>query len=526
MRAHLMDSLVWTYPDSVIGLKPVRRLALDVARGGTGAAVILLNGLVPDAPVRLTARQSGPGRPARFFRLLDVPVEANTGPVGFAERGQDKNPFVTRRAPFRVYDAMQPVAGDAFRPAAPTQAVRVHIPVPEDARPGRISCRLTVRQGRESLDLDLGLQVFRARIPPVGRDSWPYTNWFSLENMAKRHRLAPWSAAHWAMIARYARLMARNRQNTFLLPFKDIFSAGPAGLALDRGRLRRLVGLFTRAGLYYIEGGHFGRRSTAAWTCPTFNVSLTGVAATSEEGNRVIAGAARQLMEEIDARGWRGRYLQHVADEPIKDNAQDYRIFAGIVRKYMPGIPLVDALMDPTLSGSVDIWCPQAQHYQKERARFDALRAQGDRLWFYTCCYPGGPWLNRLLDMELLRPVLLGWGAARFGLDGFLHWGLNQYRSDQDPFAMSVVPNWGGGPAALPPGDTHVVYPGADGPWSSVRFEAQREGLEDLELLRQLRRRQPRRAAALLKPVIRGFDDYTQEVPVLRRARRALLCSL
>ena len=129
--------------------------------------------------------------------------------------------------------------------------------------------------------------------------------------------------------------------------------------------------------------------------------------------------------------------------------------------------------------------------------------------------------LNRLLDMELLRPALLGWAAARYDLDGFLHWGLNHYRHDQDPFAQSVVPHGGG--TRLPAGDTHVVYPGKKGPWSSLRLEAQREGCEDYELLRRLREQSPKEAAAIIRKAIRGFDKYTRDVKTFRAARKALL---
>ena len=184
----------------------------------------------------------------------------------------------------------------------------------------------------------------------------------------------------------------------------------------------------------------------------------------------------------------------------------------------------VDATQDTGLVGSVDIWCPQAQAYQRQRGQFEGRRATGDRIWFYTCCVPGGPWLNRLLDMELLRPALLGWAAARFNLDGFLHWGLNHYRPWQDPFDQSVVKH--GKSSFLPPGDTHIVYPGADGPWSSLRLEAQREGFEDLELLRELRHIDGQTASRIVRRVVRGFDRYTRDVTSFRRARRALLEAL
>jgi hypothetical protein len=56
-----------------------------------------------------------------------------------------------------------------------------------------------------------------------------------------------------------------------------------------------------------------------------------------------------------------------------------------------------------------------------------------------------------------------------------------------------------------------------------VRFESQREGIEDLELLHRLEQENPRQASALVRTVIRGFDDYTKDVTLFRAARRKLL---
>ena len=231
-------------------------------------------------------------------------------------------------------------------------------------------------------------------------------------------------------------------------------------------------------------------------------------------------------MDEITRNRWAARWIQHVTDEPTPTNAADYRILVGMVRKYMPGIPPLDATQDPTLAGSVDIWCPQVQEYQRDRTAYEAQRKLGDKVWYCTCCFPGGPWLNRLLDQESLRPVLLGWGGALFRLDGFLHWGFNHYRQDQDPFTMSVLPHHAGGDNSLPPGDTHIAYPGTGGPWSSLRLEAHREGFEDYEMLRILQEKNPRAASAVLAKAITAFDQYTRDVASFRAARKSLLTAL
>jgi hypothetical protein len=118
---------------------------------------------------------------------------------------------------------------------------------------------------------------------------------------------------------------------------------------------------------------------------------------------------------------------------------------------------------------------------------------------------------------------------ALFQLDGYLHWGLNHYGPHQDPLKQSVLPRkeWenkatGTIPDSLPAGDTHIVYPGPEGPWSSLRLEAQREGCEDFELLQKLRAKNPAQAAGILRKVITGFDRYIKDVRQFRTARRML----
>ncbi|MDP6119300.1 MAG: DUF4091 domain-containing protein [Planctomycetota bacterium] len=521
MRAELRDSLEFLFPDSEVGPKPCCATSLEVARGGTVSVHVLLNGLEKMRTVRARVRcKDKILREARWFRLVDVPVEVNTGPVGFVEKEGQENPHVIRRAPYRVYDAMEPV-GANIKASSATMAFRLQIPIARDTRPGRREYVIEARCGKEQRSLSLDVTVCRPVIPPTGCDSFPYTNWFSLDLMAERHALEPWSNAHWRMIRRYADLMAHGRQNAFWCPLSNVFKVVRGKPILDRERLRKIVKTFTRAGMHHIEGGHVAGRTGGEWNATTFDIGLTKVPGTSVEGNAVLAGICGQLMEEIERNGWRDRWIQHVADEPTATNAADYRILVGMVRKYMPGIPILDATMDPSLAGSVDIWCPQAQEYQRNRKRFEAQQKLGDQVWFYTCCFPGGPWLNRLLDMELLRPALFGWGAARYDLEGFLHWGLNHYRPEQDPFEQNVVGHGGGN--CLPAGDTHIIYPGTGGPYSSLRLEAQREGTEDFELFRKLKDRDPKAANPIIRRAFRGFDNYTRNVKTFRSARKQLL---
>ncbi len=524
MRAELRDGLEFLYADSQVGKKPCRAMTLDVARGGTASVHLLLNDVKEGARLRVGVNQGGRAvKDARWFRLIDVPVERNTGPVGFIEKEGERNRFVARRAPFRVYDAMEPV-GSSVKVSSPTMALRLHLPLPRNARSGTREYKVRLSAGQEEHALALSVNVHKPVILPVGRDSFPYTNWFSLGLMAERHGLKPWSQGHWRMIRRYAELMAHGRQNTFWVPLGVIFDRKANTLILNRSRLRRIVRTFTDAGMYFIEGGHFAGRTGGQWEATTLDVALTGARAISSEGHEAVARVGRQLMEEIERNGWHEQWIQHVADEPTETIAGEYRMLVGMVRKYMPGVPILDATMEQSIVGAVDVWCPQAQEYQKHRRWFERQQAAGDHVWFYTCCFPGGPWLNRLLDMELLRPALFGWGAALYGLEGFLHWALNHYGAGHDPFNQSVIKH--GASNFLPAGDTHIVYPGSGRPWSSLRLEAQREGLEDYELLRKLRRGDGQSADRIIRKAIRGFNTYTKDVKVFRSARKAMLEAL
>ena len=525
MRASLTDSLVHLYPDSDAARVKDRQAELDVARGGTAAVNVLVNGAGGQGRLEFAVRVDGrEPSPVRWYRLVDVPVEVNTGPVSFVEKPTERNPHVTRRAPFRVYDAMEPVSSP-IAVTGETAALRLEIPIPRDAQPGRRTYAVEIGDGERQSPLSLTVMVHDVVVPPAGKDSLPYSNWFDVYRMANRHGLEPWSEAHWNMIARYARLMARARQNTFWVPWYTIFEREESGLVLHRERLRRTVRTFTEAGMYYIEGGHVGAKSRRGIESQMLDIMLGGPGATTAEGHTDLVHALEQLRGEMESQGWRDRWMQHVADEPNAACSTDYRILAGMARKYMPGVPLVDATMNQDIVGAVDIWCPHLNEYQRNREFFEAQRAVGDRVWFYTSCTPGGPWLNRLMDMELVRPALFGWAVALYDLDGFLHWGLNHYEGHQDPFRNSAVRHHPSG-NVLPAGDTHVVYPGRDGPWSSVRLEAQREGFEDYELLKQLKSKDPKAAARILARVIRAFDDYTKDAKVLRVGRKALLRAL
>jgi hypothetical protein len=104
--------------------------------------------------------------------------------------------------------------------------------------------------------------------------------------------------------------------------------------------------------------------------------------------------------------------------------------------------------------------------------------------WVYYCCGPRDGYIQRLLDTPLWKIRMTGWLFYRLRAHGFLHWGYNywfKFCTDQiaDPFQDATNGSWPG----MPYGDTFAVYPGADGPIDSIRWEVLAESLQDYALL-------------------------------------------
>jgi hypothetical protein len=531
MRPGFVDELADLYPDSDAPSRLPKTWRSDTARGGIAGVHIAIYGLDANLPLELTLRKGGRiSKDVEFARLIDVPVEHNTGLTGGC--GTD-NPHVIRKAPFRVFDALEPLRSMKVSLKGALTVLRLERAATRRESPGARVYAIALVQGSKTIELEWTVHVHAVSLPRTGKDSFPYTNWFKVETMARYHGAGMWSEKHWRMISQYAQTMARARQNVFLLEAEAILDKQADGsYSLNHKRLNRLVRIFSDAGLFYIEGPHLGMRTGGDWYSKTLSVmSDDGPTVGSPEGNAQLASICRQLMEAIRKNSWEDRWLQHCSDEPIPSHATDYRLLVGMTHKYMPGIPVLDAVIDTGLAGSVDVWCPLAHEYEAHREAFESMRAYGDKIWYYTCLQPGGKFLNRTLDMEHMRPALIAWGAALYKMDGYLHWGLNcwAYTAEDptaiDPFVETCKKHHPS-PEHLPPGDTHVVFPGPTGPWSSSRLEAHRVGMEDYELIRMLRDKEPGKADRIIRSVIRSFTDYTKDPRVYRRARRALFAAL
>jgi len=418
--------------------------------------------------------------------------------------------------------------------ARQAQPVWITLPVPADARPGlyravvRMSGKVAGRE--ESARLPMAVRVYDVEVGPSRL--W-VTNWFSMQWRHMKVVPEPDSPKYWALLRRYARNMAEHRQNVAKISPLSLatFSTDSNGkLQIDFSRFDRWVTIFMEEGVIgRIEGGHFGGRS-GGWTSPMVihireikdgKVIARAVDPSSQEADRFYAQFLPALVKHLREKGWLDRYVQHLADEPIKMHVESYRAMSRLVRKYASELPILDAgHLTDDLVGCVDIWVPILQHFHRDFAFYQQRKRAGDEVWFYTCVFPQGEYANRFIEQPLLKTRILHWMNYCYGATGYLHWGYNHWRSES-PFTHTTPSH--PGPPYLPAGDAWIVYPGPDGPLDSIRHEAMRDGIADYELLSMLGEQNASAAKRLTAKHVLDFDRYNCDVKEFRATRRELL---
>ena len=115
------------------------------------------------------------------------------------------------------------------------------------------------------------------------------------------------------------------------------------------------------------------------------------------------------------------------------------------------------------------------------------LQQAGKEIWHYTCEIPFDPYPHFGIYQDGIDPRVIPWMTWQYNMDGFLYWGLDVFGDAN--INTTANPKWPASPWTMqgfpyPPGDGMLLYPGPNGqPWSSVRLENLRDGMEDYEYL-------------------------------------------
>jgi hypothetical protein len=427
----------------------------------------------------------------------------------------------------------EPIVVDAGK----NQPLWITVYVPKGAAPGDYTASVEIDADGETVSVPVHVKVHAFTLPDAR--TLHVTNWYSPGNIAKAHGVGLYSEAYWKWLEVWARFMADHRQDTILTQPIDLIKGsddGKGNLTFDFSQFDRFVELFKRAGVNgIIEGGHLASRTGGAWGATNFDgfypdITMPDGSArkkpstlvTSDEYKFFLSQFMPAIQKHLEAKGWLDHYVQHIADEPIPENAESYKKAAGYIKQYAPKLRIIDASMCDQIAGAINIWVPQPPEFGDKMNLFREREKAGDEVWIYTCLSPKGKYMNRFIDYPLLSVRLLHWVNFKYDLPGYLHWGFNHWQAD--PF-KDLEPNWGGD-THLPPGDSHIVYPGKRGPLSSIRLEAMRDGIEDYELLKLLEKKNPKLAREICDSIVQSLTEYSLDPAAFRRARGRLIAAL
>jgi hypothetical protein len=429
----------------------------------------------------LTSDQSGQRIPASSIRwrfVGYVPVERNTTEAECGRHQDIPKGELIRLAPF---DSPDPLLEDRTLTIAAGQSqpvwLTVHVPKATPAGTYRGGAVVETSAGDAEIPIELLVYPFEM---PDERHLY-LTNWFELNHIARAHRVEPLSEEFWSILQRYAKDFAEHHQNVIYTPWRLIraFREKNGELSFDYTNFDRFVQIFLDAGTaerieiqHVAHHGKEGRAGREILLYPIEAVDRETGEKVSLRGDQGMEVLLRNLHQHLKDKAWIDRAIIHVADEPSFHNRGEWKAVAQVVRENLPGVKTIDAIGATGFEDALDILVPLTRDVATWFDDFKRVQAAGTEVWFYTCCSPWGYYANRFLDYHLSKTRILHWMNYSTGTEGFLHWGLTY--GWNDPF----------GPAPrFPPGDSHIIYPGKDGPMSSMRWEMLREGMEDYEYL-------------------------------------------
>ena len=373
-------------------------------------------------------------------------------------------------------------------PADERRPLWFRVDVPPEAAPGRYTGRVTIRSGDRAVVTSVELRVRSFRLPRPGTLATPfglYASALAAGYDAKAPYRDVFSAADYA---RWCEFLARRRLT-------------PKNVAREYIEVReRADGWDVDLDALEVTLGRLAPRYYAPYS---FCLDRLPVAAKLWRGGPKPDTAKWARRTAAIAREWKRHGLPGEAyiygpDEP---RPTDYPILKEAytqLRSAVPDVPIMQTIGDPrpdALVGLVDIWCPLTSRADTDF--YAERRRQGDTLWVYVCCSPKPPYANFLVDQPAIDHRVLFWQARKLGAKGVLYWSTSWWYGLPTPATgADCFPHV---PIDLAEsrvyrdlkvnGDGFLFYPGPDAaPYSSIRLEVIRDGIEDYEYLSLLDR--------------------------------------
>lgn len=409
------------------------------------------------------------------------------------------------------------------------------ISIPEDTEPGLYNGRINLNiNNGTSLTKEVYIEVFPVQLE---EQSLLISNWYfpeEFKHMNNGKEVIEGSRKYKKCKKEVLTTAAAYGQNVWLLYEKgEPYIDADGNIAFNFQKMDKSIEeMLSCLPVKFIEGNHIAKRSTNRWTDPfwvltpiqdkdgKFNfvkLSLDDQRAVNYVKDYFRCLSSHLKSQELgDGRSWLDIYVQHVGDEPIKENIDSWEAIARIIKESAPDLKIIEAYRTPYFNQElIDIVIPQLDELEWPVYRDIPDQHQ---CWFYTCMYPRSNYANRYVTLPLIKTRILHWINFKYETDGYLHWGLNSWSADVDPWKDVSAPanDW-------PGGDSHVIYPAYMKVYPSIRFKAMRDGINDYTLLQMVAKRSPITAQNFVNKIIRDYSSYDTSVVNFRSIRREIL---
>lgn len=366
--------------------------------------------------------------------------------------------------------------------------------------------------GEQSMDLSVNGQIKTLRVNVINaelpKQKLIYTNWFHCDGICDYYGVKFFSDEFLRILANFIRTATDHGMNCILTPLftpaLDTQIGGErtttqlVGVKLrgdsyefDLSRLKKWVEICLENGIEYFEMSHFFTQWGAEHSPKIVATDENGIEKRifgwetethSEEYDSFLSAFSYSLKSFIEENGLHDRVFFHISDEPGGDQLETYMYRASLIKKIFPGYPVIDALSDYEFykNGAVDIPIPSENHIEEFIGRVE-------HFWTYYCCGQRNEYVpNRFIAMPSLRNRVFGVLAAKYDVEGFLHWGYNFYNSVLSVKKINPYES-ADGLGGYEAGDPFVVYPGKNGePVCSLRLKVLNEAFQDFRALKLL----------------------------------------